>query len=85
MNIPFFFNFLRKNIIRKILILDAFNTTKAKQIQSLSALNQTQKYLNVVSGIYNNTGAIDSIGFRNSSVATWNSICRFSLYGIKVA
>lgn len=68
----------------RILILDAFNTTKRKQVQMLSGLNEAGDRMNVHSGIYDSTAAIDQIQFRNSSGA-FSTNTRFSLFGIKVA
>jgi hypothetical protein len=66
-------------------ILDAFETTKYKQIRSFTGQASNTNFLNLQSGSWRNTNALTSITLLPAFGSDLAQYCRFSLYGIKGA
>lgn len=65
-------------------LIDCFNTSKYKTVKSLQAcrIDSSGEMVRLGSGNWRNTDAIDSLELY-SSINTFRSRCRFSLYGVR--
>jgi len=66
-------------------LLDYSNTTKFKTLRTLNSneRNATTRYVNVMSGLWRNTNAVNSITITHGAAVNFNEYSQFSLYGVK--